>query len=142
MKLGLDIHGVIDNKPEFFSELSHILVNSLNEVHIITGGSLRNGEIEKELARMNIVYTHIFSVYDYLQKTGAKTNEELGIASRYPFPDETWNSVKARYCEREDVDMHIDDMAEYLRYFTTPYMLHKDDSRNHRGQFGTHRDKE
>lgn len=138
MKLGLDIHGVIDNKPEFFSELTHILVNSLNEVHIITGGSLESGEIERELKEMNIIYTHIFSVYDHLKKVGAKTNAELGIASRYPFPDETWNKTKAEYCEEHKIDMHIDDMKEYLQYFTTPYMLHKDETRNHRGQFGKH----
>ena len=138
MKLGLDIHGVIDNKPEFFSELSNILTDSGNEVHIITGGSLKDGTIEKELKEMNISYTHMFSVYDFLKETKAKTNKELGIASRYPFPDEIWHSVKSKYCAKHNIDMHIDDMIEYLRYFTTPYMLHKDEDRNHRGQFGKH----
>jgi len=138
MKLGLDIHGVIDNKPEYFRKMAADLQYAGWEIHIITGGSLQNGEIEKELKKMGIVYTHIFSVYDHLSDTKAKTNEELGIASRYPFPDETWNKVKSIYCEKEGIDMHIDDMPEYLEYFTTPYMLHKDRSRNHKGQFGKH----
>lgn len=139
MKLGLDIHGVLDNNPTFFSKLAKDLKNAGWEIHVITGGSLTNGEIKDELIRLDVPYDKIFSIYDHLKETGAKTNEELGIASKYPFPDETWNMVKAEYCRDNQIDMHIDDMPEYLEYFTTPYMLHKDKTRNHRGQFGTHK---
>lgn len=78
-------------------------------------------------------WTHEFSVYDHLRGIGAKTNEELGIAS-HPFPDETWNKVKAQYCREHNIDLHIDDMQQYLSYFTTPYMLYKDPKRKHRGE--------
>lgn len=140
MKLGLDIHGVIDNKPEFFSKLAKDLMAMGWEVHIITGGSLKNGKLLSELTKLDIQYTHVFSVYDHLIGCGAKTNEELGIASKWPFPDETWNEVKSIYCRENEIDMHIDDMQEYLGYFTTPYMYYKDEERNHYGQFGQHKD--
>ena len=136
-KIGLDIHGVIDNNPKFFIDLA----KRYDQVYIITGGSCADGRIENELLAYNNgeKFWHVlFSVYDHLKSVGAKTNEELGNASRWPFPDETWNHVKAEYCEKEGIDMHIDDMMEYLIHFRTPYMLHKDPTRNHRGQFGTH----
>jgi hypothetical protein len=135
-KMGFDIHGVTDDKPEFFGALMHTLMLANWEVHIITGGSLVDGSIEAELKEMNIPYTHIFSVYDHLVDTGAKTNEELGIASKWPFPDEAWNKVKSEYCAEHGIDMHIDDMPEYLTHFTTPYMLYRNKDRNHRGQYG------
>ena len=139
MKVGLDIHGVLDVRPEFFAELSKLFIAAGHEVHIITGGSFTDGSLQAELESYNIEYTHKFSIYDHLKNIGAKTNEELGIASRYPFPDETWNTVKAEYCERNQIDMHFDDMNEYLRYFTTPYLFTCDPKRNHRGQFGAHK---
>lgn len=138
MKIGLDIHGVLDARPEFFSELTKLFVTNGHEVHIITGGSAKEGTVLQELDDLNISYTHLLSVYDYLKEVGAKTNEELGIASRYPFPDETWNTVKAEYCAKHGIDMHFDDMQEYLKHFTTPYLFTCDPARNHRGQFGTH----
>lgn len=139
MKIGFDIHGVVDVQPAFFSMLTKLLVDNGHEVHIITGGSVKEGTVLKELEDMNITYTHLLSVFDYLKDIGAKTNEELGIASRYPFPDETWNTVKAEYCAKHGIDMHFDDMQEYLTHFTTPYLFTCDPARNHRGQFGTHR---
>lgn len=136
MKLGLDIHGVLDVNPKFFCELTKALVCAGWEVHIITGSPVE--QVKREMNELKISYTHIFSVYDHLIETEAKTNEELGIASRYPFPDETWNKVKSIYCKKHEIDMHIDDMLEYLESFTTPYMTHVDKNRNHRKQFGRH----
>lgn len=135
MKLGLDIHGVLDHNPELFTHLAKKYV----EIHIITGGSFKDEKYDlvgELLAYGNGKkwWTHEFSVYDHLMEIGAKTNEELGIASHYPFPDETWNKIKAEYCAQNGIDLHIDDMAQYLTYFTTPYMLYKDPNRKHRDQ--------
>lgn len=137
MKLGLDIHGVLDVRVEFFSKLTKVLINAGWEIHIITGSGTE--QAKREMTELGMSYTHIFSVCDHLVKTGAKTNAELGIASRYPFPDETWNKVKSIYCIENKIDMHIDDMPEYLEHFSTPFMTHIDKNRNHRGQFGKHK---
>jgi hypothetical protein len=125
MKLGLDIHGVLDSQPKFFSELTRTLIDAGWEVHIITGSSVEKDDVIGELLDLKISYTHLFSVHDHLVETSAKTNEELGIACKYPFPDTTWNQVKAEYCERVGINMHIDDMPEYLQHFDTPAMLFK-----------------
>ncbi len=37
-KLGLDIHGVVDAMPDFFSFLTDSFIKNGGEVHIITGG--------------------------------------------------------------------------------------------------------
>ena len=140
MKLGLDIHGVLDSNPKLFINIA----KQYDEVHIITGGSFADTKYDLigDLVQLGVDaglenkvwWDEQFSVYDYLLETQAKTNEELGIASHHPFPDEIWNKVKAEYCEKHKIDLHIDDMMQYLQYFTTPYMLHKDPTRKHRGE--------
>lgn len=134
-KIGLDIHGVIDADPDFFVNLA----SRYSEVHIITGGR-ESKELIDELLSFNNgkkFWTHFFSVYDHLEKTRAKTNKELGIASRYPFPDTTWNKVKGIYCKENQIDLHYDDMKEYIKHFSTPVCLYRKDPSNprpHRGK--------
>lgn len=134
-KLGLDVHGVIDANPKLFTHIA----KQYDEVHIITGGSFKHKDFNlvkdlKKLGGGQKWWTHEFSVYDYLEEIGEKTNEELGIASCHPFPDDTWNIVKAKYCAEKQIDLHIDDMQQYLQYFTTPHMLYKDPKRAHRAK--------
>ena len=47
MKLGLDLHGVITDRPEFFSELSKIFIDNGHEVHIVTGGMINDSLLNK-----------------------------------------------------------------------------------------------
>lgn len=141
MKLGLDIHGVIDTNPEFFVTMAKACRAAGHEVHIITGGSNDNDWIKNELLGYNdgeVWWNALFSIKDHLRDAKAFTCEELGIASKWPFPELTWNIVKSEYCRENQIDMMIDDMPEYLVHFTTPYMQHKIIGRNHRGQFGKH----
>lgn len=127
MKLGLDIHGVIDSKPEIFSFLSKSIIESGGEVHIITGGTW-NEELKKLVEESGVVYTHSFSVYDYLKSIGAK---QMGIirfsdgTTKEKFDDDLWDSIKGEYCQRNGIDLHIDDTEIYSKYFTTPFLLFK-----------------
>jgi len=41
IKIGIDIHGMIDYDPKFFATFSKILVESGNEVHIMTGSEIK-----------------------------------------------------------------------------------------------------
>lgn len=127
MKLGLDIHGVIDSKPESFRFMSKSVIDKGGEVHIITGGSW-NKELIDLVEECGIEYTHYFSVYDYLKGINA---EEIG---RIQFPDgttqkkfdsELWDSIKGKYCKDNNIDLHIDDTEVYSKYFTTPFLLFK-----------------
>jgi hypothetical protein len=126
MKLGLDIHGVIDANPETFSFLSKSIIDSGGEVHIITGGSWGD-VLKKEVEDAGIKYTHLFSVYDYLKSTDAVP---IGLIQ---FPDgviqdkyerKLWDSIKAKYSSEQGLDLHIDDTIDYGEYFTTPFLLY------------------
>jgi hypothetical protein len=58
LKIGLDIHGICDANPEFFSELSRLFVNAEHEVHIITGRRVSDGAIEVRF----IIYSLLLNI--------------------------------------------------------------------------------
>ena len=127
MKLGLDIHGVIDSNPESFAFMSQSVIAGGGEVHIITGGSWTS-ELEEQLRGFGIKWTSCFSVYDYLLDSGI---DSIGTIQ---FPDGTiqkkfdyhlWDTIKAGYCKSNNIDLHIDDTEVYSKYFTTPFLLYK-----------------
>ena len=127
MKLGLDIHGVIDSNPESFAFMSQSVITNNGEVHIITGGSWTT-ELENQLKGYGIKWTSHFSVYDYLVDSGI---DSIGTIQ---FPDGTiqkkfdyhlWDTIKAGYCKSNNIDLHIDDTEVYSKYFTTPFLLYK-----------------
>lgn len=118
MKIGLDIHGVIDNNPKFFSALSHAMVSAGHEVHVITGP--RFEKVEKLLIRCKISYTHFFSIVEYEEQRG-KVDIKWDKKGD-PFMDFfVWDSCKARYCKRMKIDLHIDDSSKYAEHFITPF---------------------
>ena len=120
MKIGLDIHGVINAKPELFSVLSKLIVNSCGEVHIITG-ELDSPKVRDELKNFGITYTHFFSISSYHLAIGT---EVWYKDKNHPCMDEViWNSTKAIYCEKNKIDLHIDDSLIYGKYFKTPYLI-------------------
>lgn len=117
-KFGLDIHGIANTDPEFFSEYSKMIVDRGHELHIITGRSEKKGA-KKELKDYNISYTHFFSIVDYHEKKGTdiRYDENGG-----PWIDnEAWNRTKGEYCEREKIDFHLDDSDVYGKYFNTSF---------------------
>jgi hypothetical protein len=122
-KIGLDLHGVIDSIPGFFQFLSTSVVNSGGEVHIITGGSWSK-DLEDELNKYGVKWTHKFSVYDHL------IQKNINVVGEYKFPDGTiqkrfedghWDMVKAEYCKENGIDLHIDDTLIYNEHFETPF---------------------
>lgn len=125
MKIALDIHGVIDTNPEFFSQLTFAISGDAqeygleHEVHILTGSRLGSGEIEYQLKEMNINYTHIFSIADYLKEYGKKELPQSTPENPW-FCKEEWDMVKADYCRRNKIDLCLDDCDAYFKHFTTP----------------------
>ena len=119
-KLALDIHGVSDTWPEFFSTLSQMFMSAGHEVHILTGVEWTD-EVRILLAKHNIIYSHRFSVIDYHKEIGTpiKKNErkELVIDD-----GEMWDRTKAEYCAKHGISWCIDDSPHYGKHFTTPYM--------------------
>ncbi|CAG7580685.1 MAG: hypothetical protein SLAVMIC_00521 [uncultured marine phage] len=126
-KIGIDIHGVINVNPDIFSALTKKFKDLGYEIHVLTGPRLnqpyktRTGNynsVEEELVRHDIIYDHLFSVLDYNIEQGEDAWED---EKGWWTSDESWNKTKAEYCQREQIDFHIDDTKIYGKFFTTPF---------------------
>ena len=128
IKIGLDIHGVCDMAPEFFSLISKLLVDNNHEVHILTGRRESDGAM-KEIHDLNISYTHFFSIADHHEKVGTKMHDD--DRGRPWMDDEIWDRTKGDYCRDNEIDFCIDDTERYGQYFETPfaYIKIKDDEK-------------
>ena len=123
MKFSFDIHGCIDALPEMFSFLSKAIVNSGGEIHVITGSSWSE-ELEKKLTDFGIVWTHHFSVYDYLIEKNVEIVGEIEFPDgtiQKNFKDGEWDLVKSEYCFKNNICLHIDDTLAYNDSFNTAF---------------------
>lgn len=122
IKLALDLHGTITDAPEFFCTLSKILVDSGNEVHVLTGHE-KNEKLIERIKNCGISYTHLFSIVDYCRSQG---NEVSYTDEDNPWiSEDNWDRAKAEYCLLNSIDLCIDDSEEYSKYFSTPFALYK-----------------
>ncbi len=122
-KLGLDLHGVIDAMQPEFAFLTNAVVSAGGEVHILTGGSWTD-ELENQVKSYGVKWTHKFSVYDHLIEIGSKTTGEIQFPDgtiQKKFEDGVWDHVKAEYCAKHKISLHIDDTLIYNDFFTTPF---------------------
>jgi hypothetical protein len=113
MKIGLDIHGVIDRYPALFKTLSTHAVRLGKEVHIITGQSW--AEAYKTVENLGICYTHHFSIVDYHKEKGTKMWQNSN--GTWQMDNYDWNRSKGDYIWREKIDIHFDDDYNYVNYF-------------------------
>jgi len=113
-RLGLDIHGVIDDDPVFFAMISKKIVSMGGCVHIITGTPLGENLYDL-LKKHDITYTNVFSIVSHHKIAGTKMwQDEKGTWWMDP---ETWDRTKADYCRMWGINLHIDDSDTYGRYF-------------------------
>lgn len=120
-KLGLDLHGVIDADPGFFSDLSKSLVVAGWEVHIITGPT--KTKAIKELEHFKITFTHFFSIEDYHIAKGTEMSyDEKGNPWMHK---ETWDQTKGEYCQRMGISLHLDDSEMYQKFFKTSFATYQ-----------------
>ena len=126
MKIGIDIHGVLDKVPKFFAEMSKLFVEANHEVHIITGVTLKpenklGKKTLKALKDLGISYTHLFSIVDYHESIG--TEIEYPDGDDNPWMDgELWDRTKGDYCELNSIDIMFDDTRKYGDYFNTSFI--------------------
>jgi hypothetical protein len=121
IKIGLDLHGVIDRNPQFFIALARLIQQHGGEIHIITGTPF--SEAERELLSYNSGvkwWDYFFSIDDYLfeKKIPHRIDERGGRI----YEDNEWNRAKGIYCARRGIDLHIDDSEVYQEFFSTPYL--------------------
>lgn len=118
--LGLDLHGIINAHPEFFAAATQSLAKDGWDIHVLTGSHIKEQQIEEELKKYGIAYTHIFSIADYHRenKTEGMWYDEKGD----PWvSNEEWDRTKANYCKRNNIMFCIDDTARYANHFETPF---------------------
>ena len=125
IRIGLDLHGVIDRNPQFFVSLAGLIRQHGGEIHIITGSPF--SEAENELLSYNggaRWWDYYFSIDDYLfQKNVPHFLDERGGRI---YNADAWNRVKGMYCAERGIDLHIDDSEVYREFFSTPYLCVKD----------------
>lgn len=119
-KLGLDIHGVIDKRPDLFANLSRMVKESGHEVHVLTGSKITDSIYEK-LNDYGIKYDNIFSILDYHSEQ-VETDMWQDSRNNWWIDDDIWNQTKGIYCKNKGIDLHIDDTKIYGKYFDTPFM--------------------
>lgn len=117
MKIGFDIHGVIDRNPKLFGEIINTFRQLGYEIHILTG-SLITKELTDEIHGYGIEYDHIFSILEHNRKIGTQMwQDDKG----WWIDDDVWDKTKAEYCEKNNINFHIDDTRKYGKYFSTPF---------------------
>lgn len=116
LKIGLDFHGVINERPEYFAQFCFAALAKGYEIHIITGGP--QDVVAAILDTCNIPYTKIFAIRDYYDALGEVEHFANG---EFKIDDKLWDSAKAEYCSHNGINIHIDDSSHYAKWFSTPF---------------------
>lgn len=114
IKLGFDIHGVIDTFGAFTTLIEQLLDNDDVEIHVISG--LESKYLDEQIGHLVDLsrITNFFSVTDWLVESGAKVEWIDGL----PWAgEEEWNTAKAEYCRSVGIDILFDDSPIYAPYF-------------------------
>ena len=122
LRIGLDIHGCIDTYPKKFSLLAECIIASGGEVHIVTGLK-QDAEVEAQLEKYGVPYTHYFSIVDYLEESGVEvTWKENSSGTLLPYaPSEDWDVAKREYCKHMGIHFMLDDSPTYKDTFDDIY---------------------
>ena len=112
-KIGLDIHGVIDHDPEFFSWLSSRLRDKGWEVHVITGGKWEHNE--HLLAEWRMEYDTFFSITDKHVELGTPLKPDCPDG-QVCIADNIWDREKGWYCSKNSISVMVDDTLHYSNY--------------------------
>jgi len=122
LRIGLDMHGVITDDPNFFSDLARMLIDHDNEVYIVTGREDCD-ELQGELRECNMInrdgklYSSILSITTYQKGQGIPISYLDGRLSQPMMDPSIWNPTKAMLCATAGVDIMIDDSVLYESYF-------------------------
>lgn len=111
VKIGLDIHGVIDKNPEFWINFTSCFYC---EVYILTGHP--KAKAKQELLDLGlkegIHYKEIFSITDYLLNTGVSKAYNYTEGNPW-FSEKEWNEAKSTFVKLKGIDVIVDDTIKY-----------------------------
>ncbi len=123
IKLGLDLHGVIDVAPKFFSALARQMLDRGHEIYIVTGRE-DTEELHDELKQCGMegvhnykLYNSILSITSFRKEQGVSISYLEGRKSQPMMDPKVWNPTKAVLCATAGIDIMIDDSALYEPFF-------------------------
>lgn len=125
LKIGLDFHGVINERREYFATFCEAALSKGYEIHIITGGPY--DVVAKLLEEWKIPYTKLFAILDYYDAKGAVEHFSNG---EFKVEDKLWDIAKAEYCSHNGINIHIDDSSRYAKWFSTPFCHYSEAGHN------------
>lgn len=127
LKIGFDIHGVLDTFPSIVAMLK-ALARSDIEIHIVTGQKYDHS-IKGLLDEKGIRFDRYFSIVEYLTNKGVPVEWKNGL----PYADKAeWNKAKKEYCAANGINILFDDSPTYMGEFhdsKTVYCLVNNPSR-------------
>lgn len=114
MKIGFDVHGVLDTFEVFQEMINKFIDHPDVEVYIISG--LARADADAEIGHLvDLSKVNYFSVTDYLV---SKPGVEVTWVDGLPWADDySWNIAKADFCNDEKIDILFDDSPVYAEYF-------------------------
>lgn len=114
MKVGFDIHGVIDTFGIFQDLMNKMIEDDDVEVHIVSG--LARAEAEGRIGHIvDLSKVKYFSITDYLE---SRPDVEVTWIDGLPWTDKTaWDNAKADYCRDVGIDVLFDDSPVYGETF-------------------------
>ena len=117
MKIGIDLHGVIESFPEVFKPLMILARKRGCEIIVITGPPLVKAMVEVNAAgyASGVHFDRVISVVDWLKENGASMTEDDN--GNWWTEDVLWWQSKSKICIQENIDVMIDDSPEYGEYF-------------------------
>jgi hypothetical protein len=125
MKLGLDVHGVIDADPVRFEEVAREIRQDGGKIVLITGHPI-DQQLYDELSSCGFdQFDEVISIQDELEKRGYPVLY-LDKHGRNHYDDMAWDSFKGLFCKEYGINLHVDDTFKYLKFFETPCAFYKD----------------
>jgi len=120
IKIGVDLHGVIDDNVDLFKIISAMLLfGDLGNVEIYVISGPPKNEVLEELNKLRIYqgvhYTNIYTIVDFLKEQDVKM--WLDYKNTWWASDKDWWRAKAKICEQLGIDLMIDDTKNYKKYF-------------------------
>lgn len=125
MKIGIDFHGVITDNPKFWLLMIEMWLNHNIEVHVMTGARYETFSRKCDELDITITYTEFFSISDFHAKHNPSKINLTDPEHPHIEDKELWDKTKAEYAMYYDLDLVIDDTADYGKYFKTPFLLYK-----------------
>lgn len=117
IRIGLDLHGILDKYPELFKPLCKVAIEYGIEVHVITGPPTEKAldELSRKGYIKTVHYTCVHSVVDYLKSS--RTFMWQDGDGNWWASEKDWWSSKAEICRDFDISVMLDNSPEYEEYF-------------------------